>query len=323
MSFTNAHLLLTDPGTEPSDVATLIGNVRPTATRDRATGLLKLSRHTYLEGPLELTPDDLTELGITDLATVTFALWGPTDRETTPPPGDGPLDPYFPAGLPEREEARNLDLLLALARRLHGSVRLADEATATSATPAPQSTQPTQPRIITPNPDSHPVFTVYSSYWLDPGMCAQAVAAVAPQVTTHDELTSNLTHPVTPGNQVPLDEPIVLDGYSVTATLAAGPDYPAEVWVLLEDHLPAAVAQYAQPPLISYQVRWLTPEHVNAEVAPTQVPEPTNPGVPDPATRARTLVELENIVRQIMRVTAGIGVDADGFLVVESQLGDQ
>lgn len=286
MSYIAAHLLITDADTEPSDVRTLIGNVRPRAQHDPDTGLLRLSRHSLLEGPLDLDANDRRELG-TQEGAVVFALWGPTDREPKRPSGDGPLDEFFPHGLPEREEERNVDLLLALARRLHGSVRFAGEGAA---------------RTLTPDPDQHALFTVYSSYWLDPQLCAHTVAEIIDDVQAYDQFTLNQDF-------ISADEPIVLDGYSVTATLAAGPDYPAEVSVLVEHTLPEAVAQYALAPLIAYQVRWIAPDTVGED--PARV---------DPATRAHTIVELEHITAHLIRATAGIGVDADGFLVVESQL---
>lgn len=285
MTYTSAHVLIADASIEPTDVLTLIRNVRPRVSVDSETGLVSLSRHSYLEGPLELDADDCAELDCEPTSMV-FALWGPTDRESTPPVGDGPLDRFFPTGLPDREEARNIDLLIALARRLHGSVRLAGDTSAN--------------RTVTPDPDHHAVFTVFSSYWLDPVLCADTVRQVMPDVQSHDQFTVDT-------DRIEADEPILLDGYSVTATLAAGPDYPAEVVVLVEDRLPPAVDQYAQAPLISYQVRWISPDSVG------------DPDI-DPQLRARVVSELERITATLMRATAGIGIDGDGFLVTESQL---
>lgn len=285
MTYTSAHVLIADAHTEPTDVFTLIRNVRPRIDVHTDTGRVQLSRHSHLEGPLDLTEQDCAQLEC-EPDSVVFALWGPTDREGTPPVGDGPLDAFFPQGLPIKEEERNIDLLLALARRLHGSVRLAGDTSA--------------PRTVTPDPDQHAVYTVFSSYWLDPGVCADTVRQVMPEVQSHDQFTWDTS-------AIAADEPILLDGYSVTATLAAGSDYPAEVVVLVEDHLPPAVDQYAQAPLISYLVRWVTPESV---------------GDPDvaPRVRAQVVRELERIAGALMRATAGIGIDADGFLVTESQL---
>ena len=65
--------------------------------------------------------------------------------------------------------------------------------------------------------------------------------------------------------------------------------------------------QYAQAPLISYLVRWISPDSMG------------DPQV-EPHVRAQVVVELERIAGAIMRATAGIGIDADGFLVTESQL---
>ncbi|MDK8346032.1 hypothetical protein QP868_03895 [Brevibacterium sp. UMB1308A] len=285
MTYTSAHVLIADAHTEPTDVFTLIRNVRPRIEVNTDTGRVQLSRHSHLEGPIALTEQDCAQLEC-ERDSVVFALWGPTDRESTPPVGDGPLDAFFPHGLPIKEEERNIELLLALARRLHGSVRLAGDTSA--------------PRTVTPDPDQHAVYTVFSSYWLDPALCADTVRQVMPEVQSHEQFTLD-------ASTIAADEPILLDGYSVTATLAAGPDYPAEVVVLVEDHLPPAVDQYAQAPLISYLVRWVAPGSV---------------GDPDvaPHVRAQVVRELERIAGALMRATAGIGIDADGFLVTESQL---
>jgi len=285
MTYTSAHVLIADAHTEPTDVFTLIRNVRPRIDVDADTGTVHLSRHSRLEGPIALSEQDCAQLGC-EPDSVVFALWGPTDREATPPVGDGPLDTFFPRGLPVKEEERNIDLLMALARRLHGSVRLAGDTSA--------------PRTVTPDPDQHPVYTVFSSYWLDPGVCADTVRQVMPDVQSHEQFTLD-------ASTIAADEPILLDGYSVTATLAAGPDYPAEVVVLVEDRLPPAVDQYAQAPLISYLVRWISPDSMG------------DPQV-EPHVRSQVVVELERIAGALMRATAGIGIDADGFLVTESQL---
>ncbi len=285
MTYTSAHVLIADAQTEPTDVIALIRNVRPRISVNTDTGRVELSRHSHLEGPITLNERDCVQLGC-EPNSVVFALWGPTDRETTPPVGDGPLDEFFPHGLPIKEEERNIDLLMALARRLHGSVRLAGDTSA--------------PRTVTPDPDHHAVYTVFSSYWLDPGVCADTVRHVIPDVQSHEQFTLDKS-------TIAADDPILLDGYSVTATLAAGPDYPAEVVVLVEDRLPPAVDQFAEAPLISYLVRWISPGSVG------------DPDV-EPHVRAQVVVELERIAGALMRATAGIGIDADGFLVTESQL---
>ena len=301
-----AHLVLLEPDTEPSDVIALYTNLMPNLPQPE-DGARRLSRHTVLVGPVEL---DAERIGGLDLPVHddgqpvfarAFAVIGPRDREKEPPPewfkdADG-LSRLFPQGLPDRQEGRNLDALIAVARRLHTTVRLADEPGFTRA------------RLLTPDPAAKTMLTVYSQYWLAPDLLTERIRAVAPGADApppvSEEQRTALAH------LIEQSEPAVLDGYAV---LVPVPDshVPSEieVGVMVEEALPAIVAAHLSGPLIAYQVRWIQNDEVLGLTARRHRQD-----------RAQAALEIERVAAAIMRSTAGIGVDEDGFLVAEAQLG--
>ncbi len=356
------HLLLLDAAIEPSDATALISNRLPELPAaqpldgDRAADAVlsrRLSRHSRLLGPIEVDERLRSELGLPDWVTTVFALRTPRDREAEPPPGwftppDG-LGDFFPAGLPDREEGRGIDLLIAVARRLHTAVRLADEAGPALARTA--SADPSGPagfaagghnlrgqaagdaRILTPDPASHVDLVVYSHYWLAPVVLLERVRTAIPQARMPLPLSDEQIAAL--GPEVDPDEPIVLDGYAIEAELnaeaggasAAGSHGPAsqgdaasdqdagfiEIGVIMETAVPPIVAAHAEGPQISYRLRWMPPGTDTGEA-----PDTADPVFRAHREHAATLIERAAAV--IIRATAGIGVDHDGFLVSAQQL---
>lgn len=324
------HLLLLDGQVEPSDVAALISNRQPelAAAQPGPGGIpeRRLSRHSRLVGPVLLDAPLRAELGLPAWARAAFALAGPRDREAEPPPEwvrrADELASYFPAGLPDREEGRGLALLVALARRLHTAVRCADEASGGTAQSDPAGLaaagstpgQSSAERILTPDPDAHIDLVVYSHYWLAPDVLLERVRAVAPGARMPLPVSAEALERL--GAEIDPAEPIVLDGYAVEVDLAElGPEAGLiEIGVLLEEAVPGIVAAHAAGPQIAYRLRWQPLAQDLGEALDTA----------DPAVRrmrAGAAERIEALAGAIMRATAGIALDHDGFLVSERQLG--
>lgn len=306
-----AHLLALDADVEPSDVETLVGNIQPGRHAGASTpGLpaarsLRLSRHSTLVGPIGVDAGLGEELGLDEQAGWVFALLAPTDREPTPPPPGWPgrdsLAPFFPRGLPDRDEGRGLALLFALARRLHGGVRLADEHRTVGG--AERST------VIYPDPLEHVDHRVFSHYWLAPDVLLKRLRTVAPQAAI-PQMAPLLDFDAS-GAEIPPDEKIVLDGYAVEVELHA--DGFIEVGVILEEEVPAVVAAHSQGPQVCYQLRWFPPGDETGEAPDQQDPAYL-------ASRAHAGAVIEHLTAVLLRSTGGIALDYDGFLVAESQL---
>ena len=316
-SLAGEHLLIVDAGLEASDVIALLSNLYPRLPEPVAVAPAtstapevlrwRMTRHSALKGPIYLPAEVRNRLGLPDWADVVFALSCPRDREDAPPPewysdADG-LERHFPDGLPEREEGRSLAALIALARRLHVAVRLADEAGRTN-------------RIITPDPESHIDIFVYSPYWLAPDVLLTRLREMEP--------TADLPGPLTPEQEarvselidagiVDPDEPVVLDGYEVTVSLdelgpAAG---SIAVRVSVETALPRIVAEHLGETAVCYHLTWIDTDDRRYD---------RHPGARLSNLRRTAAVRLEEMAASVISGTAGIAVDESGFLVTENQL---
>jgi hypothetical protein len=116
-------------------------------------GILRLSRHSTMAGPYALTPDAARTLGLPDDAATAFVVTSPRERGEPPYPGgdrDG-LKRVFGDAMPIRDEERVLRWLVDAARRLGGSVRVADGGA-----------------VLTPDPGAAVDLTVFSDVWLEP-----------------------------------------------------------------------------------------------------------------------------------------------------------
>lgn len=311
------HLLIVDAGLEASDVVALLSNLYPRlpeptveapATRTAPEVLRwRMSRHSALKGPIYLPPAARARLGLPDWSDVVFALSCPRDREGAPPPdwysdAEG-FERHFPDGLPEREEDRSLRALIALARRLHVAVRLADEG-------------PRTDRLVTPDPESHIDIAVYSPYWLAPDVLLSRLRTLEPAAALPGPLTAEQEECISAlaaEGLVDPDEPVVLDGYEVTISLAelgpAAGDLVVRVGV--ETALPRIVAEHLGDTAVSYQLMWLDAENRRYD-------SPLSPQLAQ--VRRAATARLEALAASVLSGTAGIAVDAGGFLVTENQL---
>lgn len=333
------HLLLLDDELEPSDVIALITHhfpklpeptVAAPASREFGPEVLewRLTRHSRLHGPMFVPAAVRTELGLPDWANRVFALVTPRDREPAPPPAwftdaDG-LNELFPAGLPNREEGRSLDLLIALARRLHIAVRLADEEVDPLALQSPSASQraldaaaAAPARILTPDPASRVDVYVYSQYWLEPDVLLDTLRAIDSAASEPPPVTDAQLRRVEEligSDEAAQAAEAVRDGYAVEVPLDnLGPRAGLiEVGVMLEEALPRVVAVDAPGPLVAYQLRWIDTEqrryepHPDAELARLKV---------------AAGLRLERLAAEVIRTTSGVAVDESGFLVSPHQLG--
>jgi hypothetical protein len=313
----DAHLLLVDAELEASDVLALIGSrvprLGPMEELDVIGGAdlsearsWRLSRNSRLTGPIVLSDEDRAGLGLPADAHAAFALRCPRDREPAPPPQwyadtDG-LHEVFPAGLPNREEGRMLDLLIAVAKRLHLRVRIADD-------PGRAGT------VLAPDPGLTVDHYVYSPYWLAPDVLLEQLRAVEPAAALpHADLppvTEGLAGSGTPEDPVPL----ILDGYAVAVDLTdlAPEAGTIEVRVMQAEVLPEAVRQAAAEgqEFVEYHVHWMDADQRRFQAHPAEE---------FAALRDAAAARVEALTRTILLATAGLAVDEGGFLVTAGQL---
>ncbi len=121
------HLLLVPSTASAEDVSDLVRARVPLAGNLATDGEVSLGRLSRLTGPYVLTMEDAVGAGVPMPWTVVYALETPVEREDPPLAGVDDRDGFahsFPDGLPWREEGRTLGLLVAMARRLGGAVRV-------------------------------------------------------------------------------------------------------------------------------------------------------------------------------------------------------
>jgi hypothetical protein len=315
------HLLLVPSTVSPGEVAELVRARVPAGDLGR-DGLVSLGRHSRLSGPYELSMEEAVDAGVPMPWTVAYALQAPIEREDPPLAGTDDRDGFtgaFPDGLPWREEGRGLHLLVALARRLQGAVRVADGR-----------------EVLTPDPDRAVDHAVHSPYWLDPDVLLNLVAreiptarlavegqewaGPPPEAYTGELVLADLAHdPLDPdeladlhaaADDVDLDalqDDAGLDAYAVHAPL--GRDGAVEVLVHVTDPgEPAAVGQpWADQPFATYEVRWVSPDPADRES-----PDPSDAHV---LARARVRPLVTAVARSIVEAVGGVVADEDGFWV--------
>lgn len=280
----NQHLLLVDDTVLDSDVDVLLSNVLPRLTADGGTR--KLSRYSTLTGPLKITESAAEQAQIPLVFAAAYALSTPREREPEAPPewfvhSEG-IEKLFPAGLPMREEERGVDLLIALARRLHAAVRIADDA-------EPGGHE----RIIVPDPDAHPEITVYSQYWITSDLLLPLIEKAIPEGQVVDTSAD-----------VPEDQE--LDGYSLDVELGEGRGL-IELGVFVETALPTIVERFAEGPQTAYSVRW----HADNEGESSRQHR---------RIRRAAASIIGDLAAAVVDATGGTAVDRDGFLLADHQL---
>jgi hypothetical protein len=316
------HLLLVTSTVHPDDVCELVRARVPGAELGR-TGQALLGRHSAISGPYELSMEDAVDAAVPMPWTVVYALSAPIEREDPAPPGVDDRDGFahaFPQGLPWREEGRALQLLVALARRLGGAVRVAGGQ-----------------GLIQPDADRGVDVIIHSPYWLDPGVLLGVVQRVLPSAQLEiegtdwngpsDEAYSGaLAAPYLQGEALsPYDQyqvhhmadeidlnamaaDHVIDGFAVAADLGpGGQDGAVEVLVHVGRDREPAVAdqQWADQPFVTYEVRWAP---LDWEERERRLPSPAFL-----ASRQRVQPLVRALARLIVEATGGVITDEDGF----------
>jgi hypothetical protein len=316
------HLLLVPSTVHPDDVCDLVRARVPTSDLGR-TGQAVLGRHSVLNGPYELSMEDAVDAVVPMPWTVVYALGAPVEREDPPLPGVDDRDGFayaFPRGLPWREEGRALQLLVALARRLEGAVRVASGV-----------------GLIQPDPDRAVDVIIHSPFWLDPDVLLGVVQRELPTVQLEIEGAdwngpSDDAYVGTAVSAYLPDEPIerrelaqlhhladqddlgvmagdhVIDGFAVAGDIGRyGEDGAVEVLVHIGREREPAVADqtWAEQPFVTYEVRW----------APNAWEERERrlPSADFLASRQRVQPLVRTLARRIVEATGGVVTDEDGF----------
>jgi hypothetical protein len=315
------HLLLVPTTADVETVHHLFRDRLPESDL-RHTGEVVLGRYSRITGPYELSMEDAVDAAVPMPWTVCYALEAPVEREDPPPPGLDDRDGFayaFPDGLPWRDEGRALHLLVSLARRLNGAVRVAGSM-----------------ELILPDPDRAVDHVIHSPTWLEPEVLLGVVnrelpgaylaiegrdwngppdAAYSGEMVRDDIANDPLTQPelyelhaVADANDMQaLGGPNVIDAFAIVGDV--GWDGVIEVLVHLTDgHEPAVAGQpWGNDEFVTYEVRWGCPDPAQRESRyPTDVFR---------SGRARVAPLVARTTRAIIEATHGIVVDEDGFRV--------
>lgn len=328
------HLLGVADDVEPAEVETLALSRFPAARWEVAPveestttgsrllpGVLRLSRHTVVSGPYAPTVEDGTDLGFDHTVAMVFDVLCPRERGPAPFRGGGDRDGLariFADGLPVREEWRVAQWLVAVGRRLGGSVRFEVGDGASGAT--------------TPDPAVSVDVTVFSDVWLDPD-AALAVCRAAdrraeiastgvpwegPPATT-GVVPALPDSPLTPEQLralheradafdiAALTEPPPLSGYGVLVDL--GKDGIVSVEVGGVDDVPLTLkgVEWAQGGAVTYLVRW-TPEDLEDW-------QRERPSFDLKISRTRASGVVARLARALYDAVGGEVADQDDFLV--------
>jgi hypothetical protein len=263
--------------------------------------------------------------------TVVYALNAPIEREDPPLPGVDDRDGFahaFLHGMPWREEGRALQLLVAMARRLEGAVRVAGGQ-----------------GLIQPDPDRAVDVIIHSPYWLEPEVLLGIVQQVLPTAQleiegadwngpTDDAYSGALASPylesapLSPydlaqahhvadaGDLDVMAGDYVIDGFAVAGELGRqGQDGVIEVLVHIgREREPAASEQpWAALPFVTYEVRWAPLDW--------QERERRLPSESFVAARQRVQPLVQSLARLIVEATGGVVTDEDGFWLDRYNLG--
>lgn len=317
------HLLLVPSTVTPEEVAWLVKAKVPRGDLVR-DGEVALGRHSRLVGPFELAMEEAVDAAVPMPWTVVYALEAPVEREDPPLPGLDDRDGFafaFPRGLPWREEGRGIHLLVALARRVHGAVRVGGGS-----------------ELIQPDPERAVDFIVRSPYWLEPEMLRGVVSQELPNTriavegpdwtgpsgdlyTGLDYRAEAADDPLTPDELEYLhaqadaydlevlagDEAI--DSFAVIGPIGDGEVGLIEVRVHVAPAPEPSVLQedWSDGPYVVYEIRWSCPD-----------PQLREQRVPLPQFvdwRTRAVPAIRAVTRILVEATSGMVTDEDGFWI--------
>ncbi len=317
------HHLLLVPSTVPSEEVAWLVRSRVPRGDLALDGEVPLGRHSRIIGPFELAMEEAVDAAVPMPWTVVYALEAPIEREDPPFPGLDDRDGFaqtFPRGLPWREEGRGLHLLVAMARRLHGAVRV------------------TGGELIQPDPSRAVDYVVRSPYWLEPEMLRGIVSRELPAARlaldrfswagpAEDTYTGLSFRAETAGDPLSREEldflhahadaydlevlagDEAIDAFAVVGPIGTGADGVIEVRVHVAPAPEPAVLdeEWADGPYVVYEVRWVCPDPAERERR--------LPPAHFLAARARAVPVALAVTRILVEATSGVVTDEDGFWV--------
>lgn len=285
-----------------------------------APGVLRTSRHSTVTGPYAPAP------GTSPDVAMVFDVVTPRERGSVPILGGGDRDGLqraFPAGVPMREEERVVIWLVAVARRLGGSLRL------DVGNPAMAGGLGV---LVEPDPEAAVDLTVYSDVWLEPNAALGLVHRVHPRTTLATTGTSwqgppqgIADMPLYRGEDLSaerrrqlhasaeefdvaaLSGAHVLDGYGLLVDLGA--DGLIAVEVGGEDQLPPLLRglPWTTDGAVTYRVRWEPPDLEDSQL---ECSPPAHR-----AARARAMLVVAQITRALHKAAGGEVADEAEFLL--------
>ena len=323
-------------GILPGNVA---GAPQGRRAQGREPGVLRLSRHAVINGPYQPVGDRF-DLGLAQGAEMAFDVVCHRERGDVPfPAGDRDgIGRAFAAGMPEREERRIIEWLVAVARRLGGSLRLDiggmwDAAAALDGWTA----QAGAGVVLAPDAGAAIDLTVYSDVWLDPQAAQAILQKVHPRARLHMDgkewggpPDGIADRPLYPGETLDselrkklhaaadekdirvLTGPRVLDGYGLVVDL--GVDGMVSVEISGEEKLPRLLRglPWAEQGAVCYWVHWQPDDLVESQRE--------FPSMELRIARKRAAELVARIARAIQGAAGGEVADEDGFLVDPTDL---
>jgi hypothetical protein len=313
------HLLLVPTTIDPETVSRLLRDRLPNSDL-AGLGEITFGRRSRLTGPYELSLEDAVDAAVPMPWTVCYCLEAPVEREDPPLPGVDDRDGFayaFTDGLPWRDEGRALSLLVSVARRVGGAVRVAGSM-----------------EVIQPDPARAVDYFVHSPTWLDPEVLLAVVNRELPGAVLAVEGT-DWTGPSDDAyagvDQAGQPDPLstqelytlhamadqrdiqvlagqdVIDAFAITADV--GWDGVIEVLVHLADGDTPAVEReaWAREEFVTYEVRWVNPDPAERESR--------YPSGPFLDSRSRVAPLVARTTRAIVEATHGVVVDEDGFQI--------
>jgi hypothetical protein len=317
------HLLLVSSTVDVQAVQALLRDI--VGECDLAgTGEVRLSENVVLSGPYQLTMEDAVDAGVPMPWTVVYSLEAPYQREDPPPRGSDDRDGFahaFPDGLPWREEGAALHLLVAIARRLHGAVRMAGTLD-----------------VVQPDPERAVDLHLHSPYWVNPDVLHGVLTRIFPHAhlaieghewagppeSAYDGTAvaeETAWDPLTPAELAMLHEKAdtfdidalstdQLDAYAIIGEITrGGQDGLVELLVHVAEGTEPVVADqdWASKAFITYEARWLPADPAERERR-----------LSDDAfvrSRERAKPVVAALMRAVVEVTGGVVTDEDGFAV--------
>jgi hypothetical protein len=319
----NQHLLLVSSTVDVQAVQALLWD-RLGPCDLAGTGEARLADGVVLAGPYQLTMEDAVDAGVPMPWTVVYSLDAPVEREDPPRRGADDRDGFahaFPDGLPWRDEGQALHLLVAMARRLRGAVRMAGSL-----------------EVIQPDPDRAVDLHLHSPYWVNPDVLHGVLTRIFPYAHLAIEgqewagpseaaydgsavAEETAFDPLTPDELAQLHSKAdkydiralstdQLDAYAIIGEITrGGHDGLVELLVHVAEGTEPVVAdqEWAGKAFITYEARWLPPDPAERERRALSA------GFVGSRERAKPVVAA--LMRAVVEVTGGVVTDEDGFAV--------